>query len=293
MRSNVSGPVSVIIPALNEEESIGEELRKIKETMDNAGIEYELIVVDDGSTDNTGQIVEEFNHAVFIKHDSNKGYGEALKTGIRKAINETIVVTDADGTYPVEIIPELCRHMVDYEMVVGARTGPVVRIPFIRRPVKWFLCRLASYLAERKIPDLNSGLRAFRKDVVLRYFPILPSGFSFTTTITLAMLTNGHPVKYIPINYHRRKGRSKIRPLRDTMTFLLLIVRVITYFNPLRVFLPVSFILFIIGIGLLFFSKLVLHQVMDITVNFILFAAFQVLVLGLLADLIAKKGEMR
>lgn len=293
MRTETPGPISVVIPALNEEESIGEELRKIKETMDRAGMEYEIIVVDDGSTDNTARIVEEFGYVELIRHDANRGYGEALKTGIRKARNETVVVTDADGTYPVEVIPELCQHMVEYEMVVGARTGPVVRIPFLRRPAKWFLGRVASYLAERRIPDLNSGLRVFKKDVVLHYFPILPPGFSFTMTITLAMITNGHPVKYVPINYHERKGRSKIRPIRDTMSFLLLIIRVITYFNPLRVFLPVSLILLIIGIGLLFFSKLVLHQVMDITVNFILFAAFQVAVLGLLADLIAKKGEMR
>ena len=293
MTTERSGPISVVIPALNEEKSIGEELKNIKETMDRAGLEYEIIVVDDGSTDNTARIVEEFDYAELIKHDANRGYGEALKTGIRRAKFNSIVVTDADGTYPVEVIPELCQHMVENEMVVGARTGPVVRIPFLRRPAKWFLGRVASYLAERRIPDLNSGLRVFKKDVVLHYFPILPSGFSFTMTITLAMITNGHPVKYVPINYHERKGRSKIRPVRDTMSFLLLIIRVITYFNPLRVFLPLSLFLFIIGLGVLLFSKLVLHRVMDITVNFILFAAFQVAVLGLLADLVAKKGEMR
>ncbi len=150
--------------------------------MDRAGLEYEIIVVDDGSTDNTARIVEEFDYVELIRHDVNRGYGEALKTGIRRAKFNSIVVTDADGTYPVEVIPELCEHMVEHEMVVGARTGPIVRIPFLRRPAKWFLGRVASYLAERRIPDLNSGLRVFKKDVVLHYFPILPPGFSFTMT---------------------------------------------------------------------------------------------------------------
>ncbi len=293
MKNTMIEPVSVVIPAFNEEESIAGELKKIRETMDRAGVEYEIIVVDDGSTDKTAQIVEELDRVELVKHDSNKGYGEALKTGIRRAKYNTIVITDVDGTYPNEVIPEFFRHMLTHDMVVAGRTGPVVRIPFFRRPAKWFLCRLASYLAETKIPDLNSGLRAFKKDIVLPYFPILPRGFSFTTTITLAMLTSGRSVKYIPINYHERKGRSKIKPLRDTANFLLLIVRVITYFNPLRVFLPLSLLLFIIALGILFYSKLILHQVMDITVIVILVAAFQVAVLGLLADLVAKKGEMR
>ncbi len=293
MNGRVSEPVSVVIPALNEEESIASELTKIKQIMDGSGADYEVIVVDDGSSDNTAKIVEGFGGAELIRHGANRGYGEALKTGIRKAKHNTVVIVDADGTYPVEEIPRLCRHMDENEMVVGARTGESVQVPFLRRPVKWFLGRLASYLARTNIPDLNSGFRVFRKEAVLRYFPILPRGFSFTTTITLAMITNGHPVKYVPVDYHRRKGRSKIRPFHDTMSFLMLIVRVITYFNPLRVFLPISFVLFVAGLGLLFFSKLVLHRVMDITVNFLLFAAFQVMVLGLLADLVAKKGEMK
>ncbi len=293
MSDGVFEPVSVVIPALNEEESIARELVKIRQVMDETGTEYEIIVVDDGSSDNTAKIAEGFEGAELVRHGANRGYGEALKTGIRKAGYNTVVIVDADGTYPVEEIPRLCRHMDENEMVVGARTGKSVQIPFLRRPVKWCLGRLASYLARPNIPDLNSGLRVFRKDTVLRYFPILPCGFSFTTTITLAMITNDHPVKYIPIDYHRRKGHSKIRPFHDTLSFLMLIVRVITYFNPLRVFLPLSFILFAAGIGLLFFSKLVLHRVMDITVSFFLFAAFQVMVLGLLADLVAKKGEMK
>ena len=160
----------------------------------------------------------------------------------------SVVITDSDGTYPNDRIPELAAMMTDWDMVVGARTGDEVRVPLVRRPAKWALNMLANVLVETRIPDLNSGLRVFRREVVLRFLPILPNGFSFTTTITLAMLSEGYRVTFVPIDYYARQGRSKIRPVYDTLNFLQLIVRTVLYFNPLRVFLPLS--LFFFGAGL-------------------------------------------
>jgi glycosyltransferase involved in cell wall biosynthesis len=157
------------------------------------------------------------------------------------------VITDADGTYPAESIPVLLGELGEYDMVVGARVGESVAIPLVRRPAKWFLRVLAGYLAGREIPDLNSGLRVMRKSLVKRFEHLLPSGFSFTTTITLASLCSGSLVRYSPINYHQRIGTSKIRPTH-AFEFLLLILRTIVYFNPLKVFLPIGGLFFLGGL---------------------------------------------
>ncbi len=281
--------VSIIIAAYNEEETIGGVLSEVKEMMEKSGWGYEIMVIDDGSSDGTGRIARE-KGAKLISHPVNRGYGAALKTGIRNAKNDTILITDADGTYPAEEIPRLLKEMKDYDMVVGARTGEKVKMPFFRRPAKFFLNRLASYLSERKIPDINSGLRAFKKEVALKYFHILPAKFSFTTTITLAFLSDDYLVKYLPIDYHKRRGRSKIRPLRDTWGFLLLIIRTVIYFNPLKVLLPLASFLFLLGVVILFYSKFVLQRVMDITVILLIVASLLVALLGLIADLIVKRS---
>ncbi|MQY69482.1 MAG: glycosyltransferase [Firmicutes bacterium] len=281
--------VSIIIPAYNEEGMIGRVLSEVNKVMKNSNWGYETMVIDDGSSDGTGRIAEK-KGARLISHLRNRGYGAALKTGIRNAKNDTILITDADGTYPAKEIPQLLKEMKDYDMVVGARTGEEVRMPFFRRPAKFFLNRLASYLSERKIPDINSGLRAFKKDIALKYFHILPPKFSFTTTLTLAFLSDDYLVKYIPIDYRKRRGRSKIRPLRDTWAFLLLIIRTIIYFNPLKVLLPLASFLFLLGIVVLFYSKFVLQQVMDITVILLIVTSLLVALLGLIADLIVKRS---
>ena len=281
--------VSIIIPAYNEKETIGGVLSEVKEVMEKSSWGYELIVIDDGSSDGTGRIAEK-KGARLISHLRNRGYGASLKTGIRNAKNDTILITDADGTYSAKEIPMLLKEMKNYDMVVGARTGEEVRMPFFRRPAKFFLNRLASYLSERKIPDINSGLRAFKKDIALKYFHILPAKFSFTTTLTLAFLSDDYLVRYAPIDYRKRRGRSKIRPLRDTWGFLLLIIRTIIYFNPLKVLLPLASFLFLLGIVVLFYSKFVLQQVMDITVILLIVISLLVALLGLIADLIVKRS---
>jgi len=282
--------LSVVIPAYNEEESIGDVIKKLQNILENSGYNYDVIVVDDGSTDKTADIVQETGVRL-IRHPFNRGYGAALKTGIRHAQHDIVVITDADGTYPVDAIPSLVERMSEHDMVVGARTGESVKIPFIRQPAKWMLGKIANYLTGTKIPDLNSGLRAFRKDVALKFFNLLPSGFSFTTTITLAMLTNDYLVHYVPIDYYKRVGKSKIKPIRDTSRFLSLIFRTVMYFNPLKVFLPISAALLIAALAVFFYSLLFTPKIMDATVTIIIMTAVQVVVIGMLADLIDKRSQ--
>ena len=277
--------VTIVVPAYNEENGI----REVLEQFRSLDPDYEILVVDDGSTDRTSEIVAESGFKV-IRHRVNRGYGASLKTGIRAAQGERIVITDADGTYPNERIPELVGLLEDYHMVVGARTGDKVHIPLIRRPAKKALNILANYLSETEIPDLNSGLRAFRKEDALRFFDILPSGFSFTTTITLSMHVNDLFVLYVPIDYHERKGSSKIRPIHDTLNFIALIVRTVMYFRPLKIFLPIAGFLFLLGVGVLAYSYFYTPKIMDASVSIIFMSAFQMAAIGLLADLIDKRS---
>lgn len=239
--------VSVVIPAFNEAAHVAEQVRDVAGVLDGSGWQYEIIVVDDGSADATATEAATTGARV-IRRVANGGYGSALKLGIRLARFDWILITDADGTYPVEAIPRLLAEAPTNSMVVGARIGESVRVPLERRPAKWFLNRLASYLAGRHLPDINSGLRLMRKSLVQRYEHLLPAGFSFTTTITLAAACNGHPVTYVAIDYRQRLGTSKIRP-RHAFDFTLLIVRTIVFFNPLKVFLPLGGLLGLAGIA--------------------------------------------
>ncbi len=239
--------VSIILPAFNEGPHIAGQIKAVRKIMDESGWDYEILVVDDGSSDETGRNAEAEGIRV-LRHRRNRGYGAALKRGIAAAQHAWVLIVDADGTYPISALPRLLQRAPGQEMVVGARTGPDAKIPFARRPAKWFLGHLASYLAGQKLPDLNSGLRLMRKDLVETYLHLLPSGFSFTTTITLAAACNDHEVTFVPIDYHARLGKSKIRP-RHAYDFMLLILRTIVFFNPLKVFIPIGFILACLGIG--------------------------------------------
>ena len=200
--------ISVIIPAYNEEAVIGKVLADLEAVLAKTDLVFEIIVVNDGSTDRTGEIVRE-TKVTLLENSVNRGYGASLKLGISQAQYEYILIMDADGTYPEEAVPVLLGKTDRYDMVVGARTGPEVAIPLHRKFPKWILRKMADYLVGMKIPDLNSGLRVFKRSVVMKFFNILPNGFSFTTTITVALLSNNYPVKYISINYHKRKGRSE------------------------------------------------------------------------------------
>ncbi len=283
-------PVSIIIPAHNEEHGIGPVLDDIASAMESAGVEYEIIVVNDGSTDGTSRAAAGRTGVRVIDLDTNMGYGAAIKRGLQSASHELVAITDADGTYPAEALPALVSAMDGSDMVVGARTGNNVSMPLARRPAKWVLTELANYLASATIPDLNSGLRVMRKSALMRFMKILPQGFSFTTTITLAMLSNDYRVCFEPIDYRPRTGKSKIRPISDTLNFLTIIVRTIMYFNPLKIFIPISASLFLLGIAVLLYSGFVLDRVMDVTVIVLISLSIQVAVIGLLADLIDKRS---
>jgi glycosyltransferase involved in cell wall biosynthesis len=238
--------VSIVVPCYNEVEGIQSCVERLKQHMKGLGA-FEIVLVDDGSNDGSGEVIDalaEADHIVkIVRHQRNRGYGAALKSGIRRARAPHIAIIDADGTYPHSMLPELITKARRVDMVVGARTGNNVRIPPLRRGPKWLLNRYASWMARRDIPDINSGMRVMRSEVLKGFLGILPDSFSFTTTITLAMIMNHYEVLYVPIDYSPRIGRSKIRPLKDTIRFFGLVLRTGTYFAPLRVFLPVVMLL--------------------------------------------------
>lgn len=286
--------VTIVVPVFNEEKGVAGVMDRLSKL--EVGAPIEVIAVNDGSKDRTAEVLAECAARIpnlrVVTHRVNQGYGAALKTGFTHARTEVVVITDADGTYPEDKIRDLLDQIDDgAEMAVGSRTGADVHIPLVRKPAKWFLKQLASFLAGTDIPDLNSGLRAFRRELVLKYRAILPQGFSFTTTITLASLTNGHRVEYVPVNYAKRSGSSKIRPIRDTLGFTALIIRTVLYFNPLKVFYPIAFALFLCLCGFLYYDVFIEQNLGDKTV-FIFVAFLQVLTVGLLADLIEKKSRL-
>jgi glycosyltransferase involved in cell wall biosynthesis len=281
--------VSILVPVYNEAETIGETLRQIMEVCGRLPYRIEVIVIDDGSTDATAQLAV-IAGAVLIRHDTNRGYGAALKTGLRLAQGERIVIIDADLTYPPQRIPDLVKELDTCDMAVGSRTGSQVHIPWMRRPAKWVLSVLANRVAGRKIPDLNSGLRAFRRDLGLRYIHLYPEGFSFTTTLTLALMSDGCEVRYLPIDYMRRAGQSKIHPLRDTFNFLVLIIRVAAYFNPLRIFLPATFLSGLISLYLLAYYFWKDGGVSDTGVLASI-VTLLIFMMGILADLVVRRSR--
>lgn len=272
--------VSVVIPAYNEAAHIASGLEQLREVLERTGWTFEIIVVDDGSSDGTATAASAAGVRV-VQHRRNRGYGAALKTGITASAHPWILITDADGTYPPEAVPALLAASEFNDMVVGARTGRTVKIPLIRRPAKWFLRRLASYLAGQELPDINSGLRLMRRDLVEKYRHLLPSGFSFTTTITLAAACNEHDVKYVSIDYHARQGESKIRPWH-AYEFTLLILRTIVFFNPLKVFIPLGALLMLSGLAK--FAYDVTQNNLSESAIFAMLTAMLFWAVGLLAD---------
>lgn len=281
--------ISVVIPVFNEEGSVLSTIEELKEVLLKADIEGEIIAVNDGSKDKSGAILDGTKGIKVIHHPYNIGYGASLKTGIKEALNELIVMVDADGTYPVKEIPRFLKYAGKYGLVSGMRVGKGAKIPLLRKPAKFILSKLANFLTGQKIPDLNCGLRLIKKSNVMQYFNILPQKFSFTITHLLACLTSGTPVKFIPIDYYKREGKSSIHPIKDFVRFNTIILRVVTYFNPFKIFSLVSVLLFLVGGLIFFYSYFILGRLMDVTIVVVLLAALQVFLFGLIADLIAKK----
>jgi len=236
---------SVIIPAYNEATGIGPVLREILAL--KLDYLFEVVVVNEASTDQTAMEVKKFP-VVLINNVQNSGYGYSLKQGIKASKYENIIITDADGTYPVASILELVtEYERGFDMVVGARHGKYYHGTLLKRIARFFFRKLSEFATGRKIPDINSGFRVFRKDLAMSFFHTLSSGFSFTTTITLAFMLNSFSVKYFPIPYHKRKGSSKVRYVRDTLRSAQIIVEAIIFYNPLKIFLLL--ILFLISTG--------------------------------------------
>ena len=288
MKSEKSG-ISVIVPCYNEAAEIVKTIDALAAVFEPHFENYEIVVVDDASTDESRERLTKIrSKPVIVIHNShNQGYGASLKIGIEQSRYEWIAITDADGTYPLQAFAEFFPFMKDFDMVVGVRTGKKRSVPLLRRPAKWFLNRFSSYLVRRKIIDVNSGMRIFQRDIARRYWNLFPSGFSFTTTLTLATIMGNKKIKEISINYLKRIGKSKIHPIRDTYNFFLLILRITMLFNPLRVFMPSFFItLFLAFLSLA--RDIYNLNLSETSVTFFVFSAI-ILMVGLLADLINKR----
>ncbi len=270
--------VSVIIPVHNEEMNIGvvlDELIKIKKE------DWEIIVVDDGSTDRSGEIAQD-KGAIVITHPSSLGNGAAIKAGMRKASGDVLVMMDGDGQHNPDDILTLLEGMEKYDMVIGARDwGNQSGLH------RWLANKIynffASYVAHRRIPDLTSGFRAVKREIAKRYIYMLPNSFSYPTTLTLALMKSGHSVTYIPINISQRKGKSKISLLKDGTRFLLIITRIATAFSPFRIFLPVSISIFIAGIGYYLYIYLTEYRFTNMSLLLFLLSVI-VFLMGLISE---------
>jgi len=287
--------VSVVLPCYNEQEHVLAEVERIVATLRGSGLSWELVAIDDASTDRTGELLAQAAaaepHMRVVRFRRNGGSGTARRIGTLEARGEIVVWTDADMTYPNERIPELVGLLDDdpsYDQVVGARTSEQGTHKLFRVPAKWLIRKLAERLVNMAIPDLNSGLRVFRRSVALPYLRLLPPGFSCVTTITLAFLSNQHDIKYVPIEYAPRSGSSKFHFVKDAYRYILQVLRMVMYFNPLKVLMPVA--LWLLGIGAFkAVFDLVVHPVRFATNTvLIIVTGLLVAVLGLLADLIVR-----
>lgn len=279
-KSYLDKKISVVIPAYNEATAIGEVLDKLVPMADAHG--WEVIVVDDGSSDGTAKIAREHGAKV-LSHSRNRGYGASLSTGIRATEADVVVFIDADGQHNHDDIPILLEHIDQHDMVVGARTKDSYTDPY-RRPGKKLLKWFANYLAKEEIPDINSGFRAFRRDVLLRYLHLMPQGFSFSTTSTLAMLKGGHPIKWVPIKTSKRIGTSTVKQLKHGPETMMLILRLTVLFDPLRVFLPVSGIMMLLAVVMTTLNFIMYRMAIPASAVLLGISAVIVFMLGLLTD---------
>ena len=283
--------VSAVIPAYNEAGAIAEVVGEVRQALERTGYGYEILVVDDGSSDDTAAKAREAGARV-IRHRENRGSGASRKTGIMACRGEWVLMIDADGTYPASAIPEILSPLGEFSQVIGARVVEKGTHRWLRTFAKEVIRRLAVLLVGKAIPDLNSGLRAFRKKDMLPFLHLVPDGFSCVSSMTLAFLTNGLPVAFVPIEYFSRIGKSKFHPIRDTYRYLLTVVRIVTYFAPLNVFMPVC--LGLLGLGILkgvvdvFWTGSLQESDIILVVTAVMVGA-----IGILADLIVAQGKGR
>ncbi len=287
--------VSIILPCYNEQDHVTAEVTRICAAMDASEYDYELLAFDDGSTDETlarlYEAAPEFPHLQIVHFERNGGSGTIRRLGTQRARGDIVVWTDADMTYPNERIPEFVQMLEKdshVDQVVGARTSEQGTHKVLRVPAKWLIRKLAERLTGSQIPDLNSGLRAFRRQVAQPYLTLLPSGFSCVTTITLAFLSNHHDVRYVPIEYAKRSGTSKFRLVSDVYRYFLQVLRMVMYFNPLNVLMPVALALLGLGIGKGIFDMAVHPFRFAVNTVLIFLTGLIIASLALLADLIVR-----
>ena len=291
---------TIVLPCYNEQEHVLDEIKRISGAMDASGMSYELLVIDDKSTDDTLKVLEEalpqFPNMRLMPFRRNGGSGTARRIGTREAYGRIVVWTDADMTYPNERIPEFIQYLhdnLDVDQVVGARTSEQGTHKVLRVPAKWTIRKIAELLAGTKIPDLNSGLRAFRRDVALPYLRLLPPGFSCVTTITMSFLSNQHPVDYLPIDYAKRAGVSKFHFVKDAYRYILQVLRMVMYFNPIKVLMPLALTMFVAGatkgvVDIIRYDFRVTSNAMLVMVTALIIGS-----MALLADLIVRSRDDR
>jgi len=285
--------VSVILPVFNEVDHLEQEVKRIQKSLDSSEFSYEIVVVDDGSSDGSGELAEQIEGVRTLRFLTNRGSGSARRYGTTSARGDIVVWTDVDMTYPNDEIPELVRQMAGYDQVVGARKTEEGTVKLLRKPAKWIIRRLAAYLTGTPIPDLNSGFRAFRREVADQFLYLLPRGFSCVTTITMTFLTNGYSIKYIPIDYAQRAGESKFHWWKDTRRYLLQVVRMILMHEPLRFFGPLAFLLGGVGTGKLIFDLIDKNFRVATNTIVILGVAFALAGVGVLADMLVQTNKRR
>jgi glycosyltransferase involved in cell wall biosynthesis len=280
--------ISIVIPAFNEAEAITSQVQTIRDAVAGLAIPWEVIVVDDGSTDDTGALAERAG-AIVLRHPANAGYGASLKRGIQAARHEHIVICDADGTYPVGRIPDLVREADQgFDMVVGARTGRYYRGSLMRHPWRLVYLELCRFVTGVRIPDANSGLRIFRKRLALEVFDDLCAGYSFTTTLTLALLSRGAFVRFVPIDYGKRIGRSKVRFLVDALRTAQLIVQAILIYNPIKLFLLMALPPGVVALAVAALAALWRSGELAVAASVLASTALLTLGLGFVSDLLRK-----
>ncbi|MHB9034195.1 MAG: glycosyltransferase family 2 protein [Anaerolineae bacterium] len=283
--------LTILLPAFNEQEALGPVLDGILAVMAPLQLAWELMVLDDGSTDDTALVCARYPQVRVVSHDRNRGNGAARTTGVKAARGKFVLMVDADGTYPPDAIPQMLEEAKTADMVIGSRTTEKGTLKMLRSLAKNLIRWLASYMTQTRIPDLNSGMRIIRRDLVPQFFPILPTTHSWVSTITMAFLSSGYTVKWMPIAYFKRIGKSTFHPIRDTYNYLTLVVRTIMYFNPLRFFIPISAALFLVG-----FAKGI-YDIFAYTWHFapstvmLAMTWVQVTAIGLLADLIVRRSK--
>ncbi|MBN1668555.1 MAG: glycosyltransferase family 2 protein [Anaerolineales bacterium] len=277
--------ISVILPAFNEAVVIDQVINRVKAVLDEGIDPFEILVIDDGSQDDTALQAESAGVRVF-RHPYNIGNGAAIKTGIRNARGRVLVMLDADGQHPPEMIPQLLARIGPFDMVVGARTS-ASDSAWHRDIANWVYNRLASYVSGTRIEDLTSGFRAIKADVARNFAYLLPNTFSYPSTITLATVRTGRALAYIPIQARKRVGKSKIKLLRDGLRFLMIILKIATFFSPLKIFVPVSVLMFLTGFGYGLFKVLVLGTPYGPTSAMLMTMSVVVFMVGLVAEQVA------